>query len=32
MRIDKEMTLLENCKIELEEAGDKFELFDYEYL
>ena len=32
MRIDKEMTLLENCKIELEEAVDKFELFDYEYL
>ena len=32
MRIDKEMTLLENCKIELEDAVDKFELFDYEYL
>lgn len=32
MRIDKEMTLLENCKIELEKAVDKFELFDYEYL
>lgn len=32
MRTDKEMTLLENCKIELKEAVDKFELFDYEYL
>ena len=32
MRIDKEMTLLEKCKVELEDAIDKFELFDYEYL
>ena len=32
MRIDKEMTLLEKCKVELEDAVDKFELFDYEYL
>ena len=32
MRIDEEMTLLEECKIELGEAVDKFELFDYEYL
>ena len=32
MRIDEEMTLLEKCKIELGEAVDKFELFDYEYL
>ena len=32
MRIDKEMTLLEKCKVELEEAVDRFELFDYEYL
>ena len=32
MRIDKERTLLESCKIELEDAVDKFELFDYEYL
>lgn len=32
MKIDKEMTLFENCKIELEEAVNKFELFDYEYL
>ena len=32
MRIDEEMTLLEKCKVELGEAVDKFELFDYEYL
>ena len=32
MRIDKERTLLESCKIELEDAVDRFELFDYEYL
>ena len=32
MRIDEEMTLLEKCKVELEDAVDKFELFDYEYL
>ena len=32
MRIDEEMTLLEKCKVELEDAIDKFELFDYEYL
>ena len=32
MRIDKKRTLLESCKIELEDAVDKFELFDYEYL
>lgn len=32
MKIDEEMTLLEECKIELGEAVDKFELFDYEYL
>ena len=32
MRIDEEMTLLEKCKVELEEAVNKFELFDYEYL
>lgn len=32
MRIDEEMTLLEKCKVELEEVVDKFELFDYEYL
>lgn len=32
MKIDKEMTLLEKCKVELEDAVDKFELFDYEYL
>lgn len=32
MRIDKEMTLLEKCKVELEDAVDRFELFDYEYL
>ena len=32
MRIDKERTLLENCKIELEDAVNRFELFDYEYL
>lgn len=32
MRAEREMTLLENCKIELEEAVDRFELFDYEYL
>ena len=32
MRIDEEMTLLEKCKVELEDAVDRFELFDYEYL
>ena len=32
MKIDEEMTLLEKCKVELGEAVDKFELFDYEYL
>ena len=32
MRIDEEMTLLEKCKVELEEAVDRFELFDYVYL
>ena len=32
MRIDKERTLLESCKIELEDAVNRFELFDYEYL
>ena len=32
MRIDEEMTLFEKCKVELEDAVDKFELFDYEYL
>lgn len=32
MRIDEEMTLLEKCKVELGEAVDKFELFDYVYL
>ena len=32
MRIDEEMTLLEKCKVELEDAVDRFELYDYEYL
>ena len=32
MKVEEHITLLEECKIELGEAVDKFELFDYEYL
>ena len=32
MKVEEQITLLEECKIELGEAVDKFELFDYEYL
>ena len=31
MKVEEHITLLEECKIELGEAVDKFELFDYEY-
>lgn len=32
MKVEEHITLLKECKIELGEAVDKFELFDYEYL
>ena len=32
MKVEEHIALLEECKIELGEAVDKFELFDYEYL
>ena len=32
MKVEEHIALLEECKIELENAVDKFELFDYEYL
>ena len=32
MKVEEHITLLEECKIELGEAVDRFELFDYEYL
>lgn len=32
MKVEEHITLLEECKIELGDAVDKFELFDYEYL
>ena len=32
MKVEEHIALLEECKIELGEAVDRFELFDYEYL